>query len=317
MTLLNARRTALLGSLAAAGAALALLAGCGGGGTPGTGRMQMDIGPLLQQLGGAAKPASASSSSALTPSGLNPNAAPAVTPVTALVVGAIVIDFQNTPIGENTSLTNTLKNNLTTAVENSVAYLTLVQLPPSSTTVDFLAPPPAATHWQVGAVGLRGSPATFSDITDSMPIYYGLNEDSMGNGVFLTTSSIGSTPIDITMKRACLVADPPNGCAQFTADRSAFIITPSVEIVGVYVDGASNSLAAVLTIGTDTDITATYPTQIAALLSAVGGAKTSVRVDTTHKNDSAYTSPCAPALTTSPGRPPGPGCSVESYITTF
>ena len=229
------RRPALLGALAASVAVLALLAGCGGGGSSGTGMMQMDIGPLLKQMGGAAaKPAS--SSTTLTPLATASSPAPAVTPVTALVVGAVVIDFQSTPITENTSLTDALKNSLKTAVENSIAYLTLVQLPPSSTTVSFLVPPPAATHWQVGAVGLRGSPATFSDITDSMPIYYGFDPN------FQTTSSIGSTPIDITMKRACLVADPPAGCAQVNLDRTTMTITPSVEIVGVYLNGGTSNL---------------------------------------------------------------------------
>jgi hypothetical protein len=322
MTHLYASRAAPRGTLAAAGAlaALVLLAGCfGGGGNRGSGKLSVNIAPIVQQLGGGGDGQTAARTGMVA----GPPPSAAVTPVQTLVVGAIVIDFQNTPIGPNTSITDALKTSLKNAAINSVQFLQLVSLPTSSSTVDFDAPPPGSTHWQIVVVGLRDSPSSFDQIGDNSPIYYGFNTDMAGNPVFLTSDTVGDAPLDITMRRACLVAMPPAGCAQYGADSLRTpVVTSAVEIVGVYIGTA---LAPIGPSTLNSLATLSDPGAASALNLIDVSAATSVQVDTTHKTSAAYSGTCTPAKGTA-----GPGsngsklgtditnsCTVESYITTY
>lgn len=313
---LNASRAALRGILAMAGAlaALALLAGCfGGDSSRGTGRIQINLAPIVQQLGGSSTQTTQSSGTHSTLLA-GPPASTAVTPVQTLVVGAIVIDFQDTPIGPDTPITDTVKNSLKDAAINSVQFLSLVGLPTSSDTAEFDAPPPGATHWQIVVVGMRDSITSFDQIGDNSPIYYGFNADANGVPFFLSSATVGSQPIDIQIHRACLVKSPPAGCAQFQTDRT-FLATPAVEIVGVYLNGSiTNSLTGA---GVQNVFDSASATSAEGVITPLLSAATSVRVDTTHKNSAAYGGTCTPQIGPSPGVNGNGTCTVESYITNY
>jgi len=326
---LKACRAAMRGTLAAAGAlaALVLIAGCQGRGpNEGSGKLQVNLVPILQQLGGAGGGHSGQSATgARTGELATPPASDAVTPVLTLVVGAIVIDFRDTPIGSDTAITDTVRNQLKKAATNSVQFLSLVQLPTGISLADFDAPPPGATHWQVTVVGLRDSVTSFDAIGDKSAIYYGFNSDANGKPFFVSQAMVGSTPFNVHLGRACMVSQPPNGCAQFQPDGS-FVATPAMEIVGLYVNGGANLLNQTIVAradGSTTDCTAGPCDGTAAALAMVAtltpapGDK--VLVDTTHQLSAEYSaeSPCTPVLGTTQGDGGTTGCSIETYTTQY
>ncbi len=204
--------------------------------------MQVDLSALNW---GDSAPASAASSSPMS-ARLRPDVVTGpgntatTTYVLSLVIGAVVITFQDAPLGENTPITDALKDSLKNDVINSVKYFQLVQLPTSTPTVEFAAPPATAGHWQVAVIGLPNTINVLQDLSNTIdsqpPVYFGfnLNPDKSGDGVFLTTDAASGATVNMTMRRACVVNHPPLGCATFMPTAgSAAQVTSGVEVVGV------------------------------------------------------------------------------------
>lgn len=319
-----------------------LFTACQGGSVDrGGATIQVDLRPLVQQMGGApggSAPASATFAPAAqggpTPESITgPVDSIATTAVQSLIVGAVAIGFQATPLGPNTAITDTLKTSIRNALLNSTKFITLVRLPSNQSFVEFNVPPPEAIHWQVVVVGTRDTLGSLPDMRDDSPIYYGFNTDANGTGVFLSAKTVGSTPIDIQMKRACVVTSPPNGCAQYK-DRSTPVVTQGVEIIHVYginpngtvsstellaggplvvrsTGGATCNSSAGCTVAV---AVAAMPNS-AALAPYIGAV-----VQTNHQRSPAQTADCIGASTDTLAdlaKLNTPSCSVETYTTMF
>jgi hypothetical protein len=319
---------ALTGMTLACGLGGALLgAACqGGSDRGGIGTISVDIRPLVEQMGGGTG-SSASGDSSRRYSGLiaGPGPSPATTAVQTLIVGAVAIGFQDTPLAADAAITDTLRDELRQAEINSSQFIALTQLPTDNPFLEFSVPPPAATHWQIVAVGTRDAIHYLDEVRDDSPIYYGFNRDHSGIPVFLSAETLGNAPIEVVMKRACVLTLPPNGCAQFRPNRT-FALTAAVEIVGVYFDGSAvNALSSpALIVRTEKDVTNTGgPSGPIYSLAGIGSAA-SVRIDTTHQlspanagNATCLAASAADLYGLVPGVAGISTCSVESYTTRF
>lgn len=143
-----------------------------------------------------------------SPSGYSPQ-------VQSLVVGAIVITHPSGsgPNGAFTSadvgtLSETESNYLEDDATQSVQFLSIVQLPTASNTVEFRIPPPAAGSWQLIAVGTRNRLETLDDIADNSPIWYGFIGEFL-NGKVLPG---GTVEDPLVLEPACDVIDPVTPC---------------------------------------------------------------------------------------------------------
>ncbi len=322
----------------ALGFAMALAgAGClGGGQDRGNGKITVDIRPLVEQMGGSTGASTLSAGGGIAPqSGAAPRGAvapqsitgpgtsAATTDVLTLVIGAVAIGFQDTPLGPNTAITDALKDELQQAAMDSTQFVALAQLPTSDPFVEFDVPPPAAIHWQIVVVGLRDTERYLDQSGGNSPIYYGFNLDALGNPTFLSARTVSDAPIDVVMKRACVVSVPPNGCAQYKPDRT-LVITPALEIVGVYLDGSLSNLlppAVALPIRSAANVTGAMGTL--AAIPGIGTA-TSIRIDTTHQlspanagNAICMGASAANLYGSGPGNAGTSTCSIESYTTNF
>lgn len=316
--------------------ALALAACQGGGQERGNGRISVDIRPLVQQMGGSTGASAQGAGSGAAPQGAvapqsanaplagpitGPGSSAATTDVLTLVIGAVAIGFQDTPLGADSAITDALKDDLQQAALDSTQFVTLAQLPTNDPFVEFDVPPPAAIHWQIVVVGLRDTVRYLNQAGGTSPIYYGFSQDAAGHPTFLSAKTAGDAPIDVLVKRACVVSAPPNGCAQYKPDRT-LVITPAVEIVGVYLNGSTTNVllpASALIVRNSTDVTSAI-----SAINAIIGSAMSVRIDTTHQLSPANAGNAACVADTLsglygalPGATTSGFCSVESYTTNF
>jgi len=321
--------------------ALALaLAGCEGGGADrGGSKITVDIRPIVAQMGGS--PGGTAPQSAgggpLTPQDApiaGPGASAATTDVLTLIIGAVAIGFQDTPLGANTAITDALKDSLQQATIDSTQFIALTRLPASNPFVEFDVPPPAATHWQVVVVGTRDTIHYLDQLKDDSSIYYGFNQNAQGTAVFLSAGDVGADPIDVVVRRACTVSAPPQGCAQYKPDRSV-AVTAAVEIAGIYLDGSGTAVPLVvppldggyplfvraggLPSGDCSAGNACAASYVAAQLASnlvVPGIATAatVRIETTHQLSNGQSGACTGATTAAGLRT---NCGTENYFTQF
>ena len=177
----------------------------------------------------------------------------ATTQVQTLVIGAVVIrsrDEATGPYTEEVPIYD-LGEQLEQDIIDSGNNLRLVQLVGDDVPdeIEIVLPPPGAQRWQVMAVG-------FSELVDKIDqlredqykdtaAYFGFNPEFLRTGkqgvvLNLAGEEVGGLP-PLKMTRACLVAFPPKGCAQYDEDRIP-MFTPSVEILAVYADGVLQPL---------------------------------------------------------------------------
>ncbi len=299
------------------------LTGCGGWNAPkDSATAVVDLRPIAAQMNDQPAGSGYSAQSVSSPG----NTA-TTTDVKAIIIGALVIAFTDTPIGPDTPITKDMQDNLTTAAKNSIKFIKIVQLPSPDPFVEFDLPPPEATHWEVVAVGTRDPIDVLSDVGDNSPIYYGFNVDA-NNKPFLLSGSDAPATVTVKLQRACIANTPPVGCAQYKPNRpltaASLVITPSVEIVGVYLNGTSTNVlpGAVALVIHNSGAVAGAQTTVFGLL----GTATSVRIDTTHQQSvpNATSNPTCAAATAGQlfGSAPGVAgaastCKVESYTTSF
>jgi hypothetical protein len=319
-------------------AALALLAGCNGG-TPhsGDGMISVDLAPIIQQMGGGSDKSSASANRVSPEAISGPGTTASTTDVLTLIVGAIIVDFTDTPLGPNTSLDTTTRNNIKNDAIDSIKFISLVQLPTGSDTISFLVPPAGSKHWQVIVAGTRDSVTTLDSIADDSVIWYGFNTDTSNNPFFLTSSTLGNQTINVTLTRACIAnSKPPLGCAAFFTDRSA-AVTDGVEITSVTVDGSipilQNGYTFPIYLRANGSATAnaanchaTTGCTAAAFASQWGGptsqvigdisTASTITVNTTHQLSASQVAPCTTDPNTSASQLAA-DCGVQSYTTNF
>jgi hypothetical protein len=303
------------------------VAGCGGFGPRNdSGTMQIDLSSIVGQMGGAPSGSRQSPASVSTPGdGVTTSV------VTSIILGAIVIDFQNTPIGPKTPITKNLEDSLAGAAQRSVAFITIVQLPSSDSSVQVVAPPPETPNWQVFAIGTRNTISQLTDVNENSPIYYGFNVDAAGNPFFISGNNAPAT-VNVKVLRACIANTPPLGCAQYLSLTQA-AVTTDVEIIGIYKNGGGPNLLGGAGPGTQVVGTSrngggasassviSIITTNGTILSGLSGA-TSVQVDTTHQEYPGNSNACRTAngatlLGTQAGQLTSSGCQVESYFTNF
>jgi len=317
----------LQAALTAAGLAAMLgLAGCGGSGSGmERGKVQVDLRPVISQLNDRS-PAIASASDSSPADITVPGASPTTDAVLSLVVGALVIDFTDTPLGPDSSITKAVQDQITDAVKNSIKYIKVVSLPVADAFITFDLPPPAAKHWEVFVVGTRDKINVLEDISDNSPIYFGFNTDASGKPYFLTAATYPTDPnfaLNVVMARACIANTPPLGCAQFKDDRTP-AVTASVEIIGVYLNGSSSpssSLTYPIVVRTGGGTSGACntnggcdPSYVKTLLQPVSSGATSVKVETTHQQSTGQSPACAGATTVAGLRG---NCGSQFYTTTF
>ena len=222
----------------------------------GSGGVTFSLTALAQQLGYRTDPTT----------GLHttPAASEATTPVVALVSGAIVVRSRTLaqgPYSDSVPITN-LETQLETDLLNSIESLQLVQLPlpPGQHNVTVRVPGPAAEKWQfLGAAFTAAadgtSPQNLADLGEDKfqdsAVYFGFHPQFLKTSVSgqtvtlldaVTGAVVPETALTLTLKRACLITTPPNGCAQFDDDAARTPkVTAAVEITGVLVNGAADS----------------------------------------------------------------------------
>jgi hypothetical protein len=135
-------------------------------------------------------------------------------PVVTVVVGAIVITHPDGSGADGAfthddvaNLTDAQRQDLQDDAEQSVQYLSIVQLPSSDDTVEFTIPPANAGNWQIVAVGLRNVRDHVGDIVSTDPIWYGFTDTYM-NGLVHPGDTI-DTPIQLAP--GCNLDAPPTG----------------------------------------------------------------------------------------------------------
>jgi hypothetical protein len=214
-------------TLAVIGALGLTLAGCDGNQDPGDGygRMRVDISGLKQQFNAGGPETQAT----------GVTASPSETRVRSVIIGAVVITFQGSPLNSDSRINDDNVQGLIDDLINSVNFFTIVDLPTAADEIEFKVPPPGAGGWQVAAVGSRARLATFDDLKEENVIYYGFDENE---GQFRTTSAGAQPSVTLDMKRACFLKSPPLGCAAFGDERQA-TVTGSVEILGMELDGTA------------------------------------------------------------------------------
>lgn len=241
------RKTALL-ALGASFFLAAALAGCAdmNDNGPNYPTLSLPMGELLKDVGYS--PAS-SDPTALS----QPVVSPTQSLVRTVVVGAIAIwsketgddPYDNTtPISDlgesvNPGQAGTLQNDLMNSSDNLVLVY-LDELEAGVDSVEIPLPFPGARQWQIVGAGFSTHPNSILDLTNS-PHSEALNYFGF-DPRFLETETDGSVverdsgdtveEIVLNMQRACLVENPPNGCAQYDANGD-IQITSSVEILSV------------------------------------------------------------------------------------
>lgn len=154
----------------------------------------------------------------------------------SLLVGALVVRNRKTPYTNSNSLTIGIADYFGSDLENSAEYLKVIQLPISSSTIEFTVPPGGAHNWQVIAVAFSTRPELVGELYDTAykntALYYGVW------GQFLTVDDIKDSAVQLTMQRVCLLQSPPKGCASYAGTLSGTpVVTSSVEIIGLKVNG--------------------------------------------------------------------------------
>lgn len=154
----------------------------------------------------------------------------------SILMGAVVVTSRSTPFKNDMSIKTNFLNFFGRDLTDSGDFIQIVNLPITETYIEFKVPPPSAGNWQVFAVAFSTQPELVSDLSSTehknSAIYFGVNEK------FFTAPDIGNTPVPIKLKRVCLLATPPKGCASFGAILTADpVVTASVEIVGIRANG--------------------------------------------------------------------------------
>jgi hypothetical protein len=260
------------------------------------GTITVDIRGIKQQLGGG--------SGGFSTSTTGPGDSPATTDVKSLIIGAVVITFTDTPLTSDTNIDSGLEDKLADDVINSINYFSIVDLPTSDDFVEFKVPPPGADHWQVAAIGTRNKIAVFEDLSDeSVAIYYGFTPQ------FYNTSGDSGPTVDIEMKRACFIDDPPAGCAAY-GDSYEAVVTSSVEILQVSNQGGNLSLPGShaypikvrdggATGGNCNGTTPCAPSYVETILQTISGASgaTALTVEVSHQQANGQSTACQSATT--------------------
>jgi hypothetical protein len=316
------RSVSLLAGLAGA----LLLTACMGGSSTAGGKIQVAVAPIVAQMQGRSDSGSSSGKKFSPADVTGPGDTATTTDAQTLLVGAMVVDFTDTPLGPNTSIDDTTRDHIKSDIENSIKYVEIVPLPSSADFIEFNAPPVSAPHWQVFVAGTRDKISVFTDVKDDSVIWYGFNTDSNSNPFFLFTSTLPSTPLDVTLTRGCIASsNVPKGCAAFFSDRTT-AVTDAVEITGVFINGDTTTNYATTPIvvranGSGSACTSASPcaasagaTALANTVTAQIATATSVMVETTHQLSTGQSAQCLADTTAAAMRA---GCSTQSYTTDF
>ena len=178
----------------------------------------------------------------------------ATTSVKTIGIGAVVIrsrDEASGPYTDEVPIYN-LGEQLEQDIIDSGTNLQLVQLTGVDVPdeIEIVLPPPGAPRWQVMAVGFSEQVDEVDKLREPQykdsAAYFGFHPEFLKTGkkgvvLNMAGEDIGEIP-PLRMMRACLVALPPKGCAQYDEDRIPSGFTPGVEILAVYADGVLQPL---------------------------------------------------------------------------
>ncbi len=198
--------------------------------------MEIDISEVKEQIGYSGQSSSSEEEVSVSVDDVEEN--DATSAVKALIIGAIVIS-KSTPYSLDDALTEDDLEDLAEDVINSQSYITYVNLPTSSSTVEVKVPPPSAGNWQIIVVGVNFTLDSLDDIIDNESdiTYYGFIER------FYEYDDVGSSSLgNITMQRACLADpdDPPKGCAIYQPDLDDDpVVSSAVEIIRIEQNGSA------------------------------------------------------------------------------
>ena len=304
----------------------------------GSGELTVSLTELARQLGYRTDP--------VTGLHTTPTVSAATTPVVTLVIGGMVVRSRTLaqgPYSDSVPITD-LKTQLEVDLLSSVNSLQLVQLPlpAGQNTVSVTIPGPGTEKWQFLAAGFRTAadgtrPQNLADLGEDKfqdsAIYFAFHPQFLKTSVSeqtvtlldaVTGAVVPETAITLTLKRACLVDFPPNGCAQYDNDSDRTPrVTAAVEITGVLVNGVA-------------DTTLTYPLQVRSgalglcltgysdactaaiavqrLASIPHAGATNLTVQTTHQLSPGQSTTCQLA-TDKPSLEAA--CGVQTYFTAF
>ena len=277
-------------------AALGLgLGGCGESQPPvRSDTLRVSLADLQQQMGaGGAAP---------TAQSVGLGGSDATTAAKTLLIGALVIDFQDTPLTSRTPVDDAMRKKLTDAMTNSAAFFQMVQLPVAADSIEINIPPPQASHWEITVFATNTQVLTMDDVSKhpEWVAYFGFEP------IFRPSSTAPSSAA-IKMQRACLASkSPPNGCAQ-VGDPRVLVITPAVEILEILdQNGAAiaglPALPIVVRADGGSDCTGGTPCSAAAAWAALQPAikvtpATSVLVNTSHQLSPGQSAACLAAKT--------------------
>ena len=156
--------------------------------------------------------------------------------IKSVVIGAMVVTKRATPYTPDLALATSMRNDIKEDIINSASYFEVVHFPTTAEYVEFKVPPAGAGDWQIVAIASSKEYAHVGELDEADMInsilYYGFN------GQFYKAEDIGNDPVDIIMKRACLIDNPPIGCAAYDEFKTP-IVTSSVEIIDVQINGVS------------------------------------------------------------------------------
>ena len=253
-------------------------------------KIKVDISKLQQQLGYSTQSKKNRGQKKIT---TRPGDSDATVEVKALLIGALIVNSRTAPYNNDLAITDEINDQFQEDMANSTQYFSLVSLPVAEDFVEFMVPTDGAGNWQVMVIGLDFQPDAFEDLgadeRKNSSIYFGFTP------IFYTRAQIGDTPIEVKVKRQCLIDEPPKGCATYD-DKLVKkpIVTASVEIIDVKYNGdnsfSSGTVTFPIIVRNQSDADSAI-TSLETIVSEIGSPKI-LTVFTTHTKNSSESTTC-------------------------
>ncbi len=231
--------------------------------------------------------------------------------ISALVVGPLTFTNHGQAYDPDQPPNETVKAHLKKDLPNTAQYIEIISLPFSGDTVE-IEVPPVSDGWQLFAVGLSKTPKNLEDLgtteyQDAM-VYY-----TVDTNVYSDAEEAYAAGITMTLKRACLASPTPKGCAIFDDHKQA-VVTASVEILDVLINGSSDCSITFPLIVTTADNATSAKSMLNSCISSSSKTITTLKVETSHQLNPNASSSCTSATTVSGLRS---SCGSQTYSNTY